>query len=105
MSAGPSCCEIGSDSSPVRPAKGTSGVSRDRGDCEERAYLLSSDEVVEDEEGDDSEVVAAIRCSRSARVWVSRCRSRSSSSATRSWMWSSRVLARLESVCKRRRVV
>ena len=55
-------------------------------------------DVDDSEEVEDGEDAAAMRCSRSARVWVSRSRRRWSSAATRSWMWSSRDLARLESV-------
>lgn len=67
------------------PANGTRGASRDIGE---------SDVV------DDSAVgvVSANRFSMSARVCVSRARIRSSSSATRAWIWSSRLWAREESV-------
>jgi hypothetical protein len=37
---------------------------------------------------------------RSLKVCSSRSWRRLSSSATRAWMWSSRVLARVESVCR-----
>jgi hypothetical protein len=37
---------------------------------------------------------------RSLKTWSSRACNRLSSSATRAWMWSSKVLARVESVCR-----
>lgn len=54
--------------------------------------------VVEVGGGIESSLSSASRDSISARVCCSRLRSRSSSSATRAWIWSSRVLAREESV-------
>lgn len=72
------------------PAKGTRGASRDITGF--RPLVLES--------ADPASFASASLFSMSCNVCFSRARMRSSSSATRFWMWSSRVCAREESVCK-----
>lgn len=77
-----------------RPAKGIRGASRSRDPAGKAAVG----------EGFDGTLrlgnASATRRSISSRLCCSRCRRRSSSSATRAWMCSSNCFARAESVCR-----
>lgn len=80
-----------------RPANGIRGASRSK-DPAGAAYDVDKDGAVKPETFRSGNS-AATRFSISSRVCFSRCRRRSSSSATRAWMCNSRDLARDESVC------